>query len=147
LSLNPNVALTHNWIGIAHMLMGNARLAIRPMETSIELSPRDPRLSTFIRNLALAHLHLDQDPEGLILAERSVHVPRPWARSYETLAMAYAVNGLMEEARAAVEVLLRHWPGYSIAAHRAEMMSNRPAFLAQRERLLEALRRAGLPDR
>jgi TolB-like protein len=145
MSLNPNLALTHHWLGIAHVLMGNARLAIRPMETSIELSPRDPRLSTYIRNLALAHLHLERDAEALILAERSVRVPRPWPRSYETLAMAYAANGLLEEARAAVEVLLRHWPGYTIAAHRAEMMSNRPAFLAQRERLLEALKAAGLP--
>jgi TolB-like protein/tetratricopeptide (TPR) repeat protein len=147
MSLNPNLALTHHWLGIAHLLMGNAKLAVRPMETSVELSPRDPRLSTFIRNLALAHLHLERDAEGLILAERSVHVPRPWPRSYETLAMAYGVNGLLEEARAAVAVLLKHWPGYSIATHRTEMMSRRPAFLGQRERLLDALRRAGLPER
>jgi len=147
MALNPNLALAHSWLGIAHVLMGNARLAIRPHETAIELSPRDPRLSTYIRNLALAHLHLERDAEALILAERSVHVPRPWPRSYETLAMAYGVNGLHEEASAAVEVLRRHWPGYSIAAHKAEIMSDRPAFLAQRERLLEALRRAGLPER
>ena len=147
MSLNPNLALAHNWLGIAHILMGNAKLAIRPLETSIELSPRDPRISTYIRNLALAHLHLDRDAEALILAERAVHVPRPWPRSYETLVMAYGVNGLQEEARAAVEVLRGHWPGYSIAAHKAEIMSDRPAFLAQRERLLEALRRAGLPER
>jgi adenylate cyclase len=146
LALNPNLALTHSWLGIAHVLMGNAKLAIRPHETAIELSPRDTRLSTYIRNLALAHLHLERDAEALIIAERSVHVPRPWPRSYETLAMAYAVNGLHEEARAAVDVLLRHWPGYSIAAHKAEIMSSRPAFLAQRERLLEGLRRAGLPE-
>ncbi len=146
MSLNPNVALAHNWLGIAHILMGNAMLAIRPLEASIELSPRDPRISTYIRNLALAHLHLEHDTEALILAERSVHVPRPWPRSYETLAMACSMSGLMEEARAAVAVLVKHWPGYGIATHKAEIMSNRPAFLAQRERLLEGLRRAGLPE-
>lgn len=145
MDLNPNHALAHHWMGIVHILMGNARLAIRPLETAIALSPRDPRMSTFIRNLALAHLHLEEDTQALIIAERSIHHPTPWPRSFETLAAAYAVNGLMEEARAAVKRLLEHWPGYSIAAHRAEMMSHRPDFLVQRERLLEGLRDAGLP--
>ena len=145
MDLNPNHAMAHQWIGIAHILMGNARLAIRPLETAIALSPRDPRMSTFIRNLALAHLHINEDAQALIIAERSIHHPNPWPRSFETLAAAYAVNGLMEEARAAVKRLLGHWPGYSIAAHRAEMMSHRPEFLVQRERLLEGLRQAGLP--
>lgn len=147
MALNPNLAIAHQWKGIVHLLMGDARLAIEPFETAIDLSPWDSRISTFIRNLALAHLHLGRDAEGLAIAERSVHVPKPWPRSYETLAAACAVNGLVEEARAAVEVLVRHWPGYSIARHRAEMMSDRPAFLAQRERLLEGLRVAGLPER
>lgn len=146
MALNPNLALAHQWTAIVHILMGNPELALQPLETAIELSPRDPRMSTFIRNQALAYLHMGQDSQGLILAERSVHVPRPWPRSYETLAMAYAVSGLLEDARAAVRVLLARWRGYSIAQHRAEMMSRRPAFLAQRERLLAGLRDAGLPE-
>jgi TolB-like protein/Tfp pilus assembly protein PilF len=144
--LNANMPAVYQWQGIAHMLMGNARLAIRPLETCIELSPRDRRLSTLTRNLALAYLHLGDDEKGLHLGERSIHQHPVWPRSYETLAAAYAVSGLMEEARATVEVLLRHWPDYSIAQHRAEMMSTRPAFLAQRERLLDGLRSAGLPE-
>lgn len=145
--LNPNVSTAYQWQGIAHILMGNPQLAIRPIETCIDLSPRDRRLSTLTRNLALAHLHLEEDQRALHLAERSVHQLPVWPRSYETLAMAYAVSGLMDDARATIDVLLRHWPGYSIAQHRTEMMSTRPAFLAQRERLLDGLRAAGLPER
>lgn len=145
--LNPNIAVAYQWQGIAHLLMGNARLAIRPFETCIELSPRDRRLSTLTRNLALAWLHLGEDEKGLHLAERSIHQHPVWPRSYETLAMAYAVSGLMDDARATVRLLLDKWPGYSIAQHRVEMMSTRPAFLAQRERLLDELREAGLPER
>jgi TolB-like protein len=146
MALNPNFAVAHQWTGMTHILMGNPQLAIGPLETAIALSPRDPRLSAFIRNVALAHLHLGNDARALILAERSVHVPRPWPRSYETLAAAYAVSDLMDDARAVVAVLLQQWPGYTIAVHRAEMMSDRPAFLAQRERLLDGLRSAGLPE-
>lgn len=144
-ALIPNFANAHNWIGLVHTLMGNGHLAVPAHEAAIELSPRDHRLSTWIRALALAWLHQSEDARGLVEAERSVHVAKPWPRSYETLAMACAVNGLMEEARAAVKVLLGHWPRYSIVQHRAEMISSRPAFLAQRERLLEALRESGLP--
>lgn len=144
--LNANMPPVYQWQGIAHMLMGNAQLAIRPLETCIELSPRDRRLSTLTRNLALAYLHLGEDETGLHLGERSMHQHPVWPRCYETLATAYAVCGLMDDARAIVQVLLRHWPGYSITQHRAEMMSIRPAFLAQRERLLDGLRSAGLPE-
>lgn len=145
--LNANMPAVYQWQGIAHMLMGNAHLAIRPLETCIELSPRDRRISTLTRNLALAYLHLGEDEKGLHLGERSMHQHPVWPRCYETLAMAYAVCGLMDDAQAIVQVLLRHWPGYSIAQHRAEMMSIRPAFLAQRERLLDGLRAAGLPEK
>jgi len=147
MALNPNHASAHNWLGITHTLMGNGELAVRSQQAAIDLSPRDTRLSTWIRGLALGWLHHGEDAKALVEAERSVSVPKPWPRSYETLAMAYAVNGLMEEARAAVKTLLGFWPGYSIARHRAEMISTRPAFLEQRERLLEGLRRAGLPER
>ncbi len=145
--LNANMSPAYQWQGIVHILMGNAQLAIRPLETCIELSPRDRRLSTLTRNLALAYLHLGEDERGLHLGELSMHQHPVWPRSYETLAAAYAVSGLLDDARATAEVLLRHWPGYSIAQHRAEMMSGRPAFLAQRARLLDGLRAAGLPER
>jgi tetratricopeptide (TPR) repeat protein len=147
MELNPNIAAAYQWQGLDHVLMGNAQLAIRPLETCIELSLRDRRLSTLTRNLALAYMHLGQDERALILAERSIHQLPVWPRSYETLAAAYAVSSLMDDARAAVGLLLEKWPGYSIAQHRVEMMSTRPAFLVQRERLLDGLRAAGLPER
>jgi TolB-like protein/Flp pilus assembly protein TadD len=147
MALNPNHATAHNWTGIVHTLMGNSQLAVAPHQAAIELSPRDPRLSTWIRGVALAWLHQGEDARGLVEAERAVNVPKPWPRSYETLAMAYAVNRLREEARAAARVVMRHWPGYSIEQHRAEMISSRPEFLLQRDRLLEALCEAGVPER
>lgn len=147
MALNPNISQAYQWQGIAHMLMGDAKSAIRAHETCIELSPRDRRLSTLTRNLGLSCMHLGDDERALHLGERSIHQHPVWPRSYETLAMAYAVNDLMDDARATVRLLLDKWPGYSIAQHRIEMMSTRPAFLAQRERLLDGLRAAGLPER
>ena len=142
----PNFANAYNWMGLTHTLMGNPHLAVPAHEVAIQLSPRDPRLSTWIGGLSRALLHDGQDARGLREAERSVTVPKPWPRSYETLVMAYAVNGLLEEARAAAKVLRVRWPGYSIAHHLAELRSDRPAFLERHARLIEGLRLAGIPD-
>ena len=146
IAMVPNFANAYNWIGLVHTLMGNPKLAIPAHEHSIELSPRDPRLSTWISGLARALLCDGQDARALREAERSVNLPNPWPRSYETLAMAYAVNGLLDDARAAARVVQAHWPGYSIAQHRAELRSDRPAFLERHERLIEGLRMAGIPE-
>jgi len=142
----PNFANAHNWTGLTHTLMGNPHLAVPAHELAIQLSPRDPRLSTWISGLARALLHQGDDAHGLREAERSVNLPKPWPRSYETLVMAYAVNGLLEEARAAAKLLRDRWPGYSIAQHRAELRSDRPPFVERHARLIEGLRVAGIPE-
>ena len=146
LERNANFPFTHVWMGITNLFMARPGIAIPHFERGIQLNPRAPALSTHYRNIAVAHVHQGNDAEALAFAERSVRLPNPWARSYETLAAVYGLAGLEDDARAAVEVLLKRWPGYSIAQHRAEMVSRRPAFLEQRERYLEGLRRAGLPE-
>jgi TolB-like protein/Tfp pilus assembly protein PilF len=146
LSLSASFPFTHTWIGITIIFMGRPDVAIPSFQRAIQLNPRAPALSTVYRNVAVAYLHAGDDEQALAYAERSVRLPNPWARSYETLAAVYGNAGLIEDGQAAVKVLLGRWPGYSIAQHRREMVSSRPEFLAQRARLLEGLRRAGLPE-
>jgi len=146
LALNANFPFTHSWIGLTNVFMGRPLVAIPSFERAIQLNPRAPALSTLYRNVAAAYVHAGDDELALAYAERSVRLPTPWPRSYETLAAIYGRVGLLDDARAAVQMLLERWPGYSIAQHRREMVSSRPEFLAQRERLLEGLRRAGLPE-
>jgi adenylate cyclase len=142
----PSLPFGHVWIGITNILMGRPAMAIAPLQRAIALSPRANALSTMYRNVAVAHLHDGNDEEAIAYAERSLRLPNPWARSYETAGAVYGAVGLLDDGRAAVKVLLERWPGYSVAQHRKEMMSNRPAFLAQRERYLNGLRLCGLPE-
>ena len=146
MSLNPSYALAHQWRGLAHIFIGEPLLAIPSFEMAITLSPRDTRVSTYLGGLSYAYLQAGDDRNALLFAERSVYVSNPWPRSYERLAAAYGSAGMIEDARAAVRALLEHWPGYSIATHRAEMVSDRPRFLAQHERYIEGLRAGGLPE-
>ena len=147
MSLNPNYSLAHHWKGLAHTFVGDPLSAIPSFEMAARLGPRDTRMSTYLSAQSVAHLHAGDDRNALLFAERSVHLPNPWPRSYERLAAAYGAAGMVEDARAAVRALLERWPAYSIAQHRAEMVSDRPRFLAQHERYIEGLRAGGLPER
>jgi tetratricopeptide (TPR) repeat protein len=145
-AITPSFPFGHVWTGITNILMGRPAMAIPPLQRAIALSPRANALSTIYRNVAVAYLHDGNDEEAIAYAERSLRLPNPWARSYETAGAVYGAVGLIDDGRAAVKVLLERWPDYSIAQHKKEMMSNRPVFLEQRERYLEGLRRCGLPE-
>lgn len=144
MQLNPNLAGAHHLLGRAHLLRGEPEAALEPLERALALAPRDPRSSTFMASLALALLHLGDDHRALEVAQRAITQPPPWPRSFETLAMALVVSGRPDEARAAVQELLRHWSGYSIAQHRAELAGCSARFQARHGRLVRALALAGL---
>jgi tetratricopeptide (TPR) repeat protein len=146
LARNASFPFTHMWIGLTNVFMGRPLVAIPSFQRAIQLNPRAPALSTHYRNVAAAYMHAGDDEQALAYAERSVRLPNPWTRSYETLAAVYGRVGLIDDARAAVKTLLERWPGYSIAHHRNEMVSSRPEFLAQRARILEGLRSRDCPS-
>jgi len=68
----------------------------------------------------------------------------PMARLH--YAAALALCGRFEEARAEAEAGLRLAPNFTIRRYRDDKMSDNPAYLAQRERILEGLRLAGAPE-
>jgi hypothetical protein len=64
------------------------------------------------------------------------------------LAVALAQLGRVEEARSAVKAGLALNPAFSISRARAfwTAMSDDPTYLAETERVVEGLRKAGLPE-
>jgi adenylate cyclase len=63
------------------------------------------------------------------------------------LTAAYGMRGRIEEAREALAAYLRTGtPTNTIALVRARVISTHPVFMAQRERLCEGLRKAGMPE-
>jgi len=61
-------------------------------------------------------------------------------------AAAAALSGRAEEAKAAREAGLQLDPNFTVARFRNERRSQNPTFLAQRERIYEGLRLAGVPE-
>ena len=62
------------------------------------------------------------------------------------LAAATALSGRADEARAAREAGMQLDPNFTVARFRNERRSQNPTFLAQRERIYEGLRLAGVPE-
>jgi hypothetical protein len=62
------------------------------------------------------------------------------------LAAALGNLGKLEEARAETQAGLALNPNFSVHGFRVGAESNNPIFLTQRERLLEGLRKAGVPE-
>jgi len=62
------------------------------------------------------------------------------------LAAALAHLGRLDDARAASQAGLATNPTFTIARNRAGATSDNPTYLAQRERLLDGMRKAGVPE-
>jgi TolB-like protein/DNA-binding winged helix-turn-helix (wHTH) protein/Flp pilus assembly protein TadD len=135
----------HEWLGITYLLMGKPRQAIKPLETAIWLSPRDPRLSTLWRTLAMAHVHIGDLCFARDRAWSAVRTARPAPRAYETLAAVCTMYGDTDCANEALAELLRISPRHSISLVHREVSSRQPDFVARQHEYVAALRTAGLP--
>jgi hypothetical protein len=67
--------------------------------------------------------------------------------AYVDLASAYAWTGQDAEAHAAVAKLRKLMPNYTVTKWANEGWSDNPVFLAQYQRIIEGLRKAGLPEK
>lgn len=146
ISINPSLAPSYASLGNAKIRAGRAEEAFAPLETAIRLSPRDPLLNNWYFNVCHAYTHLGQDAEAIEWCRKSVAISPFWI-SYVDLASAYAWLGRGDEARAAIDELLKLQPNYTVDRWAHAGFSNNPVFLAQYQRIIEGLRKAGLPEK
>lgn len=140
-----NLAEAYGMIGSTKTLSGRASEAFAPVETAIRLSPRDPLLNVWLFYICHAHTHLAQDEQAIEWCRKSVAAGPYWV-AYVDLASAYAWTGQKAEAQDAVRELLKLMPGYTVSKWAAAGWSDNPVFLKQYTRIVEGLRKAGLPE-
>jgi hypothetical protein len=68
------------------------------------------------------------------------------ANAYAVLAAAEALAGDQSQAEANMAIFRQRMPNDSVATYDAKSPSTHPAFVAQRARFYEGLRKAGLPE-
>jgi tetratricopeptide (TPR) repeat protein len=93
-----------------------------------------------------AKLLLGSDEEAVTLYRRSIEMNRNHPNAYFSLAAALAHLNQLDQARSAIEAGLTLNPAFTLRRFRALASSDNPTYLAQRERVVEGLHRAGLPD-
>ncbi len=144
--INPSLAPAYASLGNAKIRAGRAGEAFVPLQTAVRLSPRDPMLSIWYFNICHAYSHLGQDDAAIEWCRRSVAVSPFWI-SYVDLASAYAWTGRYAEAQAAVTELRKLMPNYTVDRWMHAGFSDNPVFLSQYQRIIEGLRKAGLPEK
>jgi adenylate cyclase len=149
IALDRNHAVAY--VGRARNLIviGRAAEALAPVEQAIRLSPRDPDLYVWYFVLCHAHTHLSRDTSAIEWCNKSIATGRTFYFAYVDLASAYAWRGQKAEAAAAVAELLKLRPGFTVQGLEQEGAgaSDNPAFRREFQRILEGVRRAGLPER
>ncbi len=146
LALDRNLAGAHSFMGLSKLLTGRGEETEAHVHEALRLSPRDRFAFAFIGHLALAKLHLGSDDEAVAWYRRSIELNRNNPLTHFYLAAALALIGRLEEARVESQLVLSLDPNFSVRRFREGAYSDNPVFLKQRERIIEGMRKAGLPE-
>jgi tetratricopeptide (TPR) repeat protein len=93
-----------------------------------------------------AKMLLGKDEEAVAWLRRSIEANRNFRNTHVILAAALAQLGRLDEARAAVQAALALDPSLTVRRYRAGIVSDNPTFLAQLERGIDGMRKAGVPE-
>ncbi|MDJ0947414.1 MAG: adenylate/guanylate cyclase domain-containing protein [Alphaproteobacteria bacterium] len=145
-SINPNFALGYLGLAAAHVYGGDPKKAIDYAETAIRLSPNDPLKMVMLHYKGSAYMRLDEFDRAIEIFEKVCEFPTAQYVPAATLAALCFVQGRETEGRKALQQALRLEPTLSISRMRNVygVSKDRPG--TRTRRLLDALRRAGLPE-
>jgi TolB-like protein len=146
LVLDRNLAGAHANIGWAKVFIGRAEEAEAHINEALRLSPCDTYAHVWLAVGAFAKLHLNKFEEAIPILRRALDINRNYPHTHFWLAMALARLGQVNDARAAAQAGLALNPTYTISRVRAGARGDNPRYLAQRERLIDDLRKAGVPE-
>jgi Flp pilus assembly protein TadD len=146
LALDHNLALAYGIIGLAKVFAGHPEETESHVLEALRLSPRDNEAYNWIMFVGVAKLCLSRDEEAVEWLHRSVESNRNIPVAHFHLAAALAQLGRLDEARAAVAAGLALNPTFTIRRYRKAVRSEDAVVRAQGYRLVEAMRKAGVPE-
>lgn len=146
LALDRNLANAHAFIGFAKAVVGRPEETVMHVQEALRLSPRDTFLYVWTQQIAFAKFAIGVEAEAIAWWRRAIEVNRNIALTHFLLAAALARLSQIDEATAAVEVGLILDPGFTIRRYRAGAWGDNPNYLAHRERLIDGMHKAGVPE-
>ena len=148
LALDPNLAAAHGEIGFAKLFTGRDEEIEAHENEALRLSPHDGRAWVWLQAAGAGKMNLGADEEAVALFRRSIENNRTFPVTHFFLAAMLASCGGQEEAQSEVKAGLALDPGFSIRRFRsgAEAQGDNPIFRARLERLIDRMRKAGVPE-
>ena len=146
LALDRSLATAHAIVGHGKNTLGRAEETEGHILEALRLSPRDINAYHWMFLAGVAKLQLGSDEEAVAWERRSIDANRNFPLAHFYLAVALAHLGRLDEARAAVRSGLALDPTYTVGRWRSIKMSDNATFLAQRERIADGQRKAGVPE-
>jgi tetratricopeptide (TPR) repeat protein len=143
LALTPNFGMVLAHSGYVRVWLGETEAAIDYLQRAMRLSPVDPLIFMMQAAMAMAHFIAGRDEEAFAWAEKSTQ-RNPFFPAATWTAAASAANlGRSEDAVKYIARLRQIDPGVAIPTIEQRLNLRRPQ---DRARLIDALRRAGLPE-
>jgi TolB-like protein/Tfp pilus assembly protein PilF len=141
LELSPNFAPALGIMGGVLTLLGEPERGIETINDAIRLSPRDGFMSFWLMGLFWGYHALGRYEEAAETARRAIRIAPNNPTFRRQLASSLALQGRMDEARAAVSDYLRLEPDHT-TADASKVPTKIPEHL---DRFVDGLRKAGLP--
>lgn len=143
-SLNPNLAQAHCGLGDALTYSERLDEALRHFDEAIRLSPRDPYRWGFMNFRSMAHLFRGEYDEAAKWARKALGVPIAKYVANANLVAALGYLDSPEETHIAVEELLKKKPKFTCSFAKKHLFYVKSK--EQKERYVNGLRRAGIPE-
>ena len=147
LTLDRNLAAAHAAIAYAKYLLGRGAETEAHISEAFRLSPRDTLAPRWMVWVGLAKGQLNNDTEAVLWLRRGLDANRNYSSAHFSLASALARLGELDHARTAVQAGLALDPSFTMRRLRGSILwSDNPTFVAWRERNIEGMRLAGVPE-
>ena len=131
------------------LYLGHAEDGFPGIETAFRLSPRDPEVPQWLVNACVLHNFLAQRDQAIDWCEKARASAQSgpnflFARVHLAAANAWAGHDM--EAREAAAQLQKNYPDFTVQKYATMHYSDDPTFVSQRARIVEGLRKAGVPE-
>jgi len=148
LALNPSFVSAYTALSTANIFLGRPEKAVAYADTAMRLSPRDPQLFLFQFQKGLALVLLGRNDEAIEWLHRTLAAAPDWPMPHALLTAALAEEGRKPEAEAALKRYLSLTGGRNgtIARWVAQLPSDNPDFRSAVSRIIDGLRKAGMPE-
>jgi tetratricopeptide (TPR) repeat protein len=146
LALDRNLAHAYAIIGIGKIRLGRGEETEAHIREAFRLSPRDTNAYIWAMVAGVAKVHLGDDESAVSWLRQSLEANRNLSVTHLFLATALAHLGRQREAQAAAQAGLAVDPTSTVRRYVVNDPDINPTFRTQRERVIEGMRKVGIPE-